>query len=319
MSRRKVIAVHDQSFHADDTLAVCLLLQTDEFSDSDVLRTREPSAYEKCECVVDVGGVYDPDTRRYDHHQPTCHENFPGSRVPLAACGLVYRHFGREVITNILKRHDLQISDLDLEYVYETLYFQFVQEIDAADNGISQVPASVAPRYENCTGITTRIKMKNPHWKSPNPDPDAAFLTAVSDISKEFEDLILRTVKHGLKELDMTRTGFDARFELDETGEIMEIPIFFTYFAHLKRIEGDDPQITFIIYPREDRHWAIRGVGTGRGFQLRKGLPHAGVSAKELSEITGIPGAIFSHKSALIAIFDTKEHALAFAKYAVRH
>ena len=34
-----------------------------------VCRTRDPKVLEQCDVVVDVGGVYDPDTHRYDHHQ----------------------------------------------------------------------------------------------------------------------------------------------------------------------------------------------------------------------------------------------------------
>ena len=33
------------------------------------MRTREPAELAQCEVVVDVGGVYDPNQQRYDHHQ----------------------------------------------------------------------------------------------------------------------------------------------------------------------------------------------------------------------------------------------------------
>ncbi len=34
-----------------------------------VFRTRDPALLAVCDIVVDVGGVYDPATHRYDHHQ----------------------------------------------------------------------------------------------------------------------------------------------------------------------------------------------------------------------------------------------------------
>jgi uncharacterized UPF0160 family protein len=113
----------------------------------------------------------------------------------------------------------------------------------------------------------------------------------------------------------MTRIGFAKRFELFETGGIIEIPYFFPYMNYIRRIEGNDPQIYFVVYTREDGAWAIRGVETGRGFELRKKLPHAGVGGAELSEISGVPGAIFSHKNGFLTVFDTKDHALAFVRY----
>ena len=40
-----------------------------EFSPHRIVRTRDPVKLEPCDIVVDVGGVYDPNTQRYDHHQ----------------------------------------------------------------------------------------------------------------------------------------------------------------------------------------------------------------------------------------------------------
>jgi uncharacterized UPF0160 family protein len=34
-----------------------------------ILRSRDPSVLKGCDIVVDVGGEYNPDTHRYDHHQ----------------------------------------------------------------------------------------------------------------------------------------------------------------------------------------------------------------------------------------------------------
>ena len=36
-------------------------------------RTRDPKLLEECDIVVDVGGVYDPEKQRYDHHQRCVH------------------------------------------------------------------------------------------------------------------------------------------------------------------------------------------------------------------------------------------------------
>ena len=34
-----------------------------------VVRTRDERELDKCDIVLDVGGVYDPRFHRYDHHQ----------------------------------------------------------------------------------------------------------------------------------------------------------------------------------------------------------------------------------------------------------
>lgn len=37
--------------------------------DAEVVRTRDPQRLAQCNVVVDVGGEYDPERHRYDHHQ----------------------------------------------------------------------------------------------------------------------------------------------------------------------------------------------------------------------------------------------------------
>lgn len=50
-------------------MAVSLLKATKEFKGANLVRTRDATKLAECDIVVDVGGVYDPATHRYDHHQ----------------------------------------------------------------------------------------------------------------------------------------------------------------------------------------------------------------------------------------------------------
>lgn len=53
----------------------------------------------------------------------------------LSSAGLVYLHFGQRVISQILKTKE---EDDATHKIYDKIYENFVQEIDAIDNGISQ-------------------------------------------------------------------------------------------------------------------------------------------------------------------------------------
>ena len=55
--------------YSDEALAVSLLKKTKEFTGAQLIRTRDANKLAECDIVVDVGGVYDPATHRYDHHQ----------------------------------------------------------------------------------------------------------------------------------------------------------------------------------------------------------------------------------------------------------
>lgn len=63
------IGTHNGNFHCDESLACAMLQMLPEGRDATIVRTRDPAELEQCDIVVDVGGVFDPATHRYDHHQ----------------------------------------------------------------------------------------------------------------------------------------------------------------------------------------------------------------------------------------------------------
>lgn len=88
----KVIGTHSGTFHADEALATFLLRLLPEYKDAALVRSRDPKALDECTIVVDVGGVYDPDALRFDHHQRGFEENFGmGFVTKLSSAGLVYK------------------------------------------------------------------------------------------------------------------------------------------------------------------------------------------------------------------------------------
>ena len=77
---QNTIGTHSGTFHCDEVLACFLLSKHQEFSKHKILRTRDESLLAKCDIVVDVGSVFDPATKRYDHHQKTFNETFSSLR-----------------------------------------------------------------------------------------------------------------------------------------------------------------------------------------------------------------------------------------------
>lgn len=45
-----------------------MLLQTRQFADSIIVRTRQDEVFDQLDIVVDVGGIYDVEKNRFDHH-----------------------------------------------------------------------------------------------------------------------------------------------------------------------------------------------------------------------------------------------------------
>ena len=126
--KHKTIGTHNGTFHLDDVLA-CVMLKhyTNEFVGATIYRSKDPEFLNSLDLLVDVGGVYDPRKHRYDHHQHTFEETFhEESDIRLSGAGLVYKHFGHEVIENIIHQKLFPHHS----YKKDNYYFDLKQMID---------------------------------------------------------------------------------------------------------------------------------------------------------------------------------------------
>jgi uncharacterized UPF0160 family protein len=131
------IGTHHGMFHTDDVLAVAILNEI--FPYANVVRTRDKAVLDMCDYVVDVGDVYDPNCRRYDHHManPPMYEEFPD--IPLSSAGLVWLHHGHAYLKSlgIGTKVALKAPTYHLrERVYEAILHDVIIPIDKLDNGV---------------------------------------------------------------------------------------------------------------------------------------------------------------------------------------
>jgi uncharacterized UPF0160 family protein len=57
-------------------------------ADCNIVRSRDPAVLEQCDVVIDVGGVYEADRDRFDHHQRGFSEVFGhGYNTKLSSAG----------------------------------------------------------------------------------------------------------------------------------------------------------------------------------------------------------------------------------------
>nr|AAW25998.1 SJCHGC02195 protein [Schistosoma japonicum] len=163
MTSIKRIGTHDGCFHCDEVLAVVLLKHLPEYKNASVVRSRDPDVLSVCDVVVDVGGVYDPQTYRFDHHQKdfslTWSKYFDVKMwdVKLSSAGLVYVHFGKRVLSLLT---GLEINHEVLEKIFMRVYESFILEIDGQDNG---TPQSKMP---------LKVRRLNPWWNSGSEESE---------------------------------------------------------------------------------------------------------------------------------------------------
>jgi uncharacterized UPF0160 family protein len=277
-----------------------------------------------------VGGEYSPDTNRYDHHQRTFTTTFPSHETKLSSAGLVYMHFGQAIIS---ERPGLPKDSPALNLIYQKLYDDFIEALDANDNGISAYDTSalsnagIQKRFKD-GGVTLGSLVSDLNYAPTAPvipteikdskvasqaEEDARFLSA----STLMGDAFLRKLSHchlsWLPARDIVQKAFQSRKVVHPSGRIMRIEAGMPWKEHLYSLEEADKTITeennvlYVLYPEseaEDSRWRVQCVSKEQGgFENRKGLPEKwrGVRDQELDKVIGgLEGAVFVHASGFI-------------------
>jgi Uncharacterised protein family (UPF0160) len=71
------------------------------------------------------------------------HHDAPSTPAGICA-GLVYKHFGKEVLSGIM---DVPESDESVHAAWLAVYRSFIEAVDAVDNGVSQYDTDGPPRW----------------------------------------------------------------------------------------------------------------------------------------------------------------------------
>ncbi len=321
----KLIGTHDGAFHCDEALAVYLLRQTAAYADAPVMRTRDPEQLAKANVVVDVGGVYDPKNHRYDHHQRGFSEFFSPlhGTTKLSSAGLVYKHFGREVLENVLKKSGIT---LHADAIYKPVYDAFIEAVDAVDNGVS-IQEGI-PKYRSSTDLSSRVGHLNAPWNavpgSKRANQELNFQLAVGLTGREFEDAVVRTATEWYPAREVVAKAFDSRTSDWTGGEIMVMRDWAPWKNHLYEIEKDagENKVLYVVYEDQTkRGWRVQCVPVAPGsFESRRPLPEKwrGVRNEELSKLTGIDGCVFVHASGFIGGNATFDGAMQMVKKALQ-
>ena len=95
---KKILATHNGTFHSDDVFAcatLSLFLEKNNM-EFEIIRTRDESIINSADYVFDVGGIYDKEKNRFDHHQ-IGGAGKHNDGIEYASFGLVWDKFGNEV------------------------------------------------------------------------------------------------------------------------------------------------------------------------------------------------------------------------------
>lgn len=315
----KTIGTHSGTFQADEALGVWMLRQIPDYRNSKVVRSRDKEVLKDLDIVLDVGGVYDHSILRYDHHQRGYEEHFTKGRcTKLSASGLIYRHYGKDV----LKTFYPDLSEDDTEVAYNKIYDSMLEALDAIDTGVE--PAEKLS-YKDSTGLSRRVGRLNPRWnEGDDVDIDERFEQASSLCGQDFLSVMAQVVESDLPARAVVEQSVLDRTKVDESGEIISFPSGgLPWRGHLYDLEKKhklEKLVKFVLYTDQGGMWRVQAVTVeGKAFENRLSLPEAwrGVRDEDLTKVAGIPGCKFCHAAGFIGGNETFEGALQMAKVAL--
>jgi len=284
----KTIVTHNGNFHADDVFSIATLKSV--FPNFKLIRTRDLDVINKADLVIDVGGIYDPEAGRFDHHQ----RGGAGARengIPYSSFGLIWKKYG------------LQLCDGNAELV-ASIDAGLVSTIDAIDCGhVEGVATGIS--------LSQTISMFNPTWQEEG-DFDACFDQAV-----EFASRILARF------IASASGGLNAKTIVAKAIEDAADPrviVLEKYIPWKRTVHALSTEALYMIYPSQTGQWRIQTVPVEPGsFEDRKSLPKAwaGLSDKALQDVTGLEDAMFCHNGLFIAGSESFESTMKMAEMAL--
>lgn len=295
---KKTIAVHNGDFHSDDVFACATLTLYFDIQGIPykIIRTRDEELLSKSDIVIDVGGMYDSDKGRFDHHQiegAGTREN----KIPYASFGLVWMEYGKKLIGENAE-------------VWKRIDERLVQPIDAGDNGVSTFELTsfgVRPYLiSDMTGVFTSS------FSESEEVNDVNFLEMVSFAKK----IIAREIKRTTEFVD-SLSKVEKIYQESTDKQIIVLPESYAW----QEVMQSHSEPLFVVYPRSDGSWNVKGVLKNKvGFEIRKNLPKewSGLRDEELAKVSGVHDAVFCHRACFLCVAKTKEGAIEMARLAAR-
>ena len=321
MNDHKTIATHSGSFHADDVFGVGVLMGV--FPSHTLIRSRHNEKIETADFAVDVGGLWDAPTGRFDHHQ----RSFTGARparlvdgvetagVGYASAGLVWSAFGGDYVKALADTLGVQLDAQALAEITRSIDTSLVQYLDIVDTGKGDIAPGIF-------GLSALIAQLNTNWMEEQGLDSTAkaqlqesrFCEAIAITRKFLDRAIIKKVSQ-LRAMDIVRQA--PRLLGGQVLHLQEGGMPWT------RVVVDEmPEVLFVIYPdSEGDQYQIKTVPVAPGsFVARMDLPKswAGLRDQELSEVTGVSDSVFCHMNLFIGGAKSLEGAIRLAGVALQ-
>lgn len=294
------LLTHSGTFHADDIFSTAFLTlyfkNKDKNIKLNIKRSIKKEDIDKADIVYDIGRIYNPKKLRFDHHQ-----NDPSlirkNSIPYAAFGLVFKHFGPELINIISKEKNKKF----IQGCFDTVEKKLIQHVDAIDNG--KVTYKQIFEGVDVATIDNYFQMCKVNIKSENPkDIDKKFFELVKFAESVVENVVLYAIKTE-KEKEVAVKAYKKA----KDKRVIICDRFYNFNFN------KFPEPLLIVYPDLRGNWSAKVVEKGEQlYDARFYFPESwrGLVDEDLDKVTGIEGGKFCHKTGFLAVNKTKDGTL---------
>ena len=282
---------HNGTMHADEVFATAFLSLY--FGNFKVARVSEvPKDISTNTIIYDIG------KGKFDHHQTNARIRDNG--IKYSSFGLLFEEYG----LSYLKKLKLK----NTKAIYNYLVKDFIEAIDAIDNGIFPEIKSI---YKIKT-VSDVIKIFNPSYGS-NDKEDEQFIKAVSIA----ESILTEELKNVIGKVE---AGVKVKKILNKTkGPILILDEYLPYEETvLTSLSGK--KILFAIYPSNRGGYGIKTIPistTDKTSRVYFPKEWGGLTNDDLEKVTGVKGSLFCHTNRFLMTASDLDTAIKLAEIAI--
>lgn len=296
----KKILTHNGRFHADDCFAVATLqIYFEKIGESvEIIRSRDNLLIKAADFVLDVGGVYDPATNRFDHHQT----GGAGKRedgVPYSAFGLVWKHYGAKICES--------------EKVAQMIDKDMIECIDSVDNGYE--PFESLKGVQNFS-VDDFLKTLNPNRLEQKKGDDEIII-----FFNEAVSVCRRVLERQIKKFKIvSEDEIEVEKIYNETTD--KRIIIFDKSLSWQTVLCKKPEPLYVVHTKYGEDYAVTAVPVFPGaYTMRKAFPSSwrGKSGAEMAKASGVQNANFCHSNGFLCNATDKKGAMELAQKALEN
>ena len=282
---------HSGVFHADDVFATAFLDLY--FTNISVIRLDSvPLNVDNDVIIYDIG------KGKFDHHQSNA--RIRDNDIKYSSFGLLFEEYG----LRYLKKLKLK----NTKAVYNYLVKDFIEAIDAIDNGIFPEIKSI---YK-IKIVSDVIKMFNPSYGS-NDNEDEQFIKAVSLA----EAILTEELKNVIGKVNANKK---VKTILNKTkGPLLILDEYLPYEETvLTSLAGK--KIKFAIYPSNRGGYGIKTIPistTEKTSRVYFPKTWGGLTGEDLEKETGVKGSLFCHTNRFLMTASNLDIAIKLANIAI--